>query len=80
MELIEKCKAEFELLTGITHDSRKPIHVSVVEDMVAYRETQKWNEGIKSMSISGTSETYRDDYPDNVMRILSSLKKRVRIL
>lgn len=80
MELIEKCKAEFELLTRLSYDETSPTHVSVVEDMIAYRESQNGNEGLKSLSLGGVSESYRSDYPITVMRLINSLKKRVQIL
>lgn len=80
MDFQEKCKAEFELLTKLTYDETNPVHVSVVEDMVSYRESQKGNEGLKSLSLGGVRESYKYDYPRNVMRIISTLKKRVQIL
>lgn len=80
MELIEKCKAEFEFLTKVQYDETDPLHVSVVDDMVSYRESQKGNEGLKSLSLGGVSESYKYDYPRNVMRIIGRLKKRVQIL
>lgn len=80
MDLLEKCKAEFELLTRLSYDETNPVHVSVVDDMVAYRESQKGNEGLKSLSLGGVSESYKYDYPRNVMRLINSLKKRVQIL
>lgn len=80
MDLIEKCKVEFELLTKIQYDETNPLHVSVIDDMVSYRESQKGNEGLKSLSLSGVTESYKYDYPKNVMRILKELKKRVQFL
>lgn len=80
MDLLEKCKAEFALLTRLQYDETNPIHVSVVEDMIAYRTSQKGNEGLKSLSLGGVSETYRSDYPVTIMRLVNSLKKRVQIL
>lgn len=80
MGLLEKCKAEFELLTRVSYDENNPVHVSVVEDMIAYRTSQKGNEGLNSLSLGGVSETYKNDYPITVMRIIKDLKKRVQIL
>lgn len=80
IDLQEKCKAEFELLTRLQYDKTNPVHVSVVDDMVSYRESQKGNEGLKSLSLGGVSETYRSDYPITIMRLINSLKKRVQIL
>lgn len=80
MGLLEKCKAEFELLTRVSYDENNPVHVSVVEDMIAYRTSQKGNEGLNSLSLGGVSETYKNDYPITIMRLINSLKKRVQIL
>lgn len=72
--------AEFEFITGIMYDASNLVHMSVVDDMVAYRKSQYGNEGLNSLSLGGVSESYRGDYPTNVMRILTSLKKRVKFL
>ncbi|MHC1750730.1 MAG: hypothetical protein AB9856_20855 [Cellulosilyticaceae bacterium] len=80
MDIEDKCIAEFELITNNKYDRSNLIYVSVVEDMIAYRTSQKGNEGLNSLSLGGVNESYRSDYPDNVMRILKALKKRVQIL
>lgn len=80
MTLQEKCIAEFEFLTRLRYEETDPLHISVVEDMIAYRTSQKGNEGLNSLSLGGVSETYKNDYPITVMRIIKDLKKRVKIL
>lgn len=80
MDLKEKCIAEFEFLTKIQYDEVNLIHASVVDDMMAYKLSQKDNEGLNSLSLGGVNESYRNDYPKNIMRIISNLRKRVQIL
>lgn len=80
MDLKAKCVAEFEYITGIGYDDSIPIHVSVVDDMTAHKASQQGNEGLNSISLNGISESYQTGYNANIMRILMSLKKRVKIL
>lgn len=80
MDLKAKCIAEFKHITGVEYNDSIPIHVSVVEDMIAHKQSQQGNEGLNSISLNGISESYQASYNNNIMRILMSLKKRVKIL
>lgn len=76
----EKYIKEFELLTGCIYDILSPLHVSIVDDMEAFRKSQAGNEGTTNTSLGGVSETYRNDYPKHVLRLIATLRKRVRLL
>lgn len=80
MELFEKCIAEFEFITDVMYDLNIPIHASVVQDMAAFRTSQDGNTGLTNIGLNGVSETYRNGYDANIMRILMKLKKRVRVM
>lgn len=79
MTLEEKCIAEFETYTRISYDSNNKSHVSVVEDMVAFKTCQLDTTGYSYLSINGINETFRNDYPKPILRSLSNIKKRITI-
>lgn len=79
MTSLEKCKAEFTFFTKLPYDENNPIHVSVVEDMKAFKDSIEGREGIAYSSFNGVVETYRKQYPDNILMILSGLRKRVKM-
>lgn len=80
MELKDKCIAEFELYTNIEYDETNKVHVSIVEDMIEFKKCQLNSTGYSYLSVNGINETYKNDYPKPLLRALSSLKKRVKLL
>lgn len=77
MDTLNKCIAEFELLTSITYDENIPIHVSIVEDMAKFKDNQVDNLGLNSISLNGISESYQTNYPETILNVLARLKKKV---
>ena len=80
MTMLDKCKSEFILITRQDYDETNPVHVSIVEDMVKFRDNQIDNLGLTSIALNGISESYAIDYPAYILRQLNTLKKRVIFL
>ena len=76
----ELAQAEFEAITHTTYDATNKQHEACVQMMVEYKNGIDKDSCLDAISTNGESQTFKADYPQNVMRLLSRLTKRVRFL
>lgn len=70
----------FKIIINGDYDEKDPRHVKCVDEMWKYHKAMENQGHLQSMTINKISESYRDDYPSYVLRMISRLKKRVKIL
>jgi len=82
-QYIEVAKAVFEAYTNIAYDEANPKHLTMIQEMAKCHKTKEGNEGLNSISISGTTENYNEFYPYYIRVMLDSVaqpKSKVRFL
>ena len=82
-QYIEVAKAVFEAYCNIAYDETNAKHLTMIQEMAKCHKTKEGNEGLNSISISGTTENYNEFYPYYIRVMLDSvakLKSKVRFL
>ncbi|SHE99720.1 hypothetical protein [Anaerotignum propionicum] len=82
-QYLDVAKAVFEAYTNITYDETNVKHFAMIQEMAKCHKTKEGNEGLNSISISGTTENYNEFYPYYIRVMLDSVAKprsKVRFL
>ncbi|KAF5056423.1 hypothetical protein DSECCO2_367490 [anaerobic digester metagenome] len=82
-QYIEVAKAVFEAYTNIIYDETNTKHLTILQEMAKCHKSKEGNEGLNSISISGTTENYNEFYPYYIRVMLDSVaqpKSKVRFL
>lgn len=76
--LIDKTKKELETsLIGKPYDDKWD---NLCSDIVVVKYNKRHMEGLTSVSSSGMQETYKDNYPQYILKQISGFKNNVRFL